>query len=274
MVPTPKILVVDDEAGIRFFLEETLTRDGYQVVTVESGEAAMERMATQEFALALIDLRLTGIGGMEVLSALRQQSPDTAIIVITAHASLETSVEALRLGAHDYLFKPCKTTELRESVRTALLSRQRELRRRELLAFLERSLTNNLEEIRATVVGQSVDLSPGDSGLAGSSSQFLQRDGWAVDLARHVIELDGHVLELSPTEFDLLAYLVRESPRVVSPQELMREVQEYECESWEASDTVRYHIYRIRQKVKSMTGRTDVIRTVRGVGYTISDRRP
>jgi DNA-binding response OmpR family regulator len=119
-----RILVVDDEPGIRFFLEDTLTRDGYQVTAVETGEAAVRAIAVQEFDLALVDLKLTGMGGMEVLAYLRQQSPDTAVILLTAHASLDTAVQALRQGAHDYLFKPCKTVELRESVRTGLLRRQ------------------------------------------------------------------------------------------------------------------------------------------------------
>ena len=271
MVPRARILVVDDEVGVRFFLEEVLTRNGHQVVAVESGEAALECIATQEFDLALIDLMMKGIGGMEVLAALRRQSPDTGAIVLTAHASLETAVEALRQGAHDYLFKPCKTVELRESVRTGLLKRQRELRQRDLLGQLERSLSSSLEEIRATVVEQPVPPPPAIAEPAAGQARFLERGGLIVDFMRHVITLDGHLLELSPTEFDLLAHLVSEAPRVISPQELVREVQGYESEPWEARDIVRYHVYRVRRKIKASTGRTDVIRTVRGVGYTIGE---
>ncbi len=269
MAPKAKVLVVDDEAGIRFFLEETLTRDGHQVATVESGEAALECIATQEFDLALIDLRLKGIGGMEVLTALRRQWPDTVVIMLTAYASLETAVEALRQGAHDYLFKPCKTVEIRESVRTGLLKRQQKLRQRDLVAQLERSLTRSPEDIHPPVVRRPPIPSPATPEPVGEEARFLRHDGLIVDLMRHVITLDGHLLELSPTEFDLLAYLVSEAPRVVSPQELVREVQGYESEPWEARDMVRYHIYRIRRKVKATTGRTDLIQTVRGVGYTI-----
>ena len=108
---TARILVVDDESSIRLFLEETLTNDGHQVVSAVSGEEALVLIAEQSFDLALLDLNLTGIGGMEVLAALRRQSPDTVVIILTAHASLETAVEALRQGAHDYLFKPCKTVQ-------------------------------------------------------------------------------------------------------------------------------------------------------------------
>ncbi len=270
-----KVLVVDDDVSVRFFLEEALARDGHQVVAVESGEAALECIETQEFDLALIDLKMRGIGGMDVLAVLRRQSPDTAVVVLTGHASLETAVEALRQGAHDYLFKPCKTVKLRESVRTGLLKRQRELRRQAVLSKLVHSLSTGLEEIRAT--GRDVVAQPAALRIAGVESEqedeiggrFLQRGELIVDFMRHTITLDGHLLELSPTEFDLVAYLVSEAPRVLSSQELIREVQGYESEAWEARDTVRYHVYRIRRKIKKATGHTGVIRTVRGVGYTI-----
>jgi len=110
MTTAAHILVVDDEAGVRFFLEQLLERDGHQVVAVESGEAALECIAAQEFDLVLVDLRLQGIGGMDVLAAVRDTAPDTPVIVLTAHASLESAMEALRQGAHDYLFKPVRSS--------------------------------------------------------------------------------------------------------------------------------------------------------------------
>ena len=275
-----KILVIDDEPGIRFFLEELLTSDGHQVVAVESATAALRCLTAAEFDLALVDLRLKDIGGMEVLATLRQLSPDTVVIVLTGHASLETAVEALRQGAHDYLFKPCKTVELRDSIRRGLVKRQQKARQRGLLQQVEQHLFTSLQDLRATIVAepstpssplsleQSTSLLLNDE-PAGEGDRFLQRDGLIVDLTRHVITLEGNLLELSPTEFDLLAHLISEAPRVVRPQELVREVQGYETEQWEASETVRYHIYRIRQKIKAATGRRDVIQTVRGVGYLI-----
>ncbi len=269
---TTTILIVDDEPALRFALQEVLTHDGHQVVAVESGAAALERVAHEEFDLALIDLKMKGLGGMEVLASLRRQAPDTAVIVLTAHGSLETAVEALRQGAHDYLFKPCKTVEIRESVRMGLLKRQRVLRQRALLAQLEHSLSSQLEGLR-TVLGEHPVIPPVPFlAPVTKQSRFLQQGGVIVDSMRHVITLDGHLLELSPTEFDMLAYLVSEAPRVVSPRELVREVQGYESELWEARDTVRYHIYHIRQKVKAVTERPDIIRTVRGVGYTINKK--
>lgn len=271
MVSPAKILVLDDDPLIRKYVEKVLAHDGHHVVAVESGKVALECVAEQEFDLALIDLRMPGMGGMEVLAVLRRQSPDTSIIVLTAHASLETSVEALRQGAHDYLFKPCKTVQLRESVRAALLKRQQALRQRKLLIQLEQSMARNLEEIRVAAAEGAAAPHSAPAEPAGEQARFLQRGPLIVDFMRHVITLEGHLLELSPTEFDLLAYLVSEAPRVVSPQELVREVQGYESEPWEARDTVRYHVYRIRRKIKKATGGQGVIRTVRGVGYTIEE---
>jgi DNA-binding response OmpR family regulator len=247
MEPVAHILVVDDEMAIRHFLQRTLTRDGHRVIAVESAAAALAAVADCEFDLALIDLRLKESDGLDLLAALREACPATPVIILTAHASLESAVTALRQGAHDYLFKPCPTVDLRESVRGGLAKREQELQRRQLVATARG--------------GHLADLpTPG--------RPFLQVQGVIVDPARHVVTLDGALLELSPTEFDLVAYLVSESPRVVPAEELIREVQGYLAESWAARDTVRSHMYHIRQKARSATGK-GLVRTVRGVGYTL-----
>lgn len=262
-----RILVVDDEASIRRFLKDLFTGEGYRVVVVDSGEAALAEIAKETFDLALVDLQMPGIGGIEVVKALAKRSPDTAIIVLTAHGSLETSIEALRHGAHDYLLKPTEAGDLRESVRVALRKRQQEQRRNQLLAQLEQSLLQNLEEIRATTGDR-----PESSLSALDSPDVLRWKRLVVDLARHVITLDGHPLELTPTEFDLLTHLVREAPRVLSPQELVSAAQGYESEPWEAREIVRHHIYNIRQKFRDAADHTGIIRTVRGVGYTLASK--
>jgi DNA-binding response OmpR family regulator len=275
-----RILVVEDEPSVRLFLEEVLTGDGYEVVAADSGETALKFISEQVFDLALLDLFLGGINGMEVLGTLRQQSPDTVVILLTAHASLETAVEALRQGAHDYLFKPCKTVQLRESVRQGLLKRQRALNQRQMLHQLEQRLAGELEKIRATLASDLVEspaqismafTSPTPPEPAAEQGRFVQRGGLIVDLAQHVITLDGHLLELSLTEFDVLAYLASEAPRVIPPQELVREVQGHTSELWEARDIVRQYIHSLRQKIMKASGRTDIIRTVRGVGYALHE---
>lgn len=131
MVAKASVLVVDDDMLVRTYLDGVLTHEGYQVVSVESGEAALACVVEQEFDLALIDLKMEGVGGMEVLAAIRRRWPDTVVILLTGHPTLDTVFEALKQGAFDYLFKPCHVAELRESVGKGLLQRQRLLRRRE-----------------------------------------------------------------------------------------------------------------------------------------------
>jgi len=270
MNTSAKILIVDDDDSIRLSLEELLDRDGYQVRAVASGEQALVHIAGEPFDLVLLDLMMKGIGGMEVLAALREQALDTAVIVLTAHGSMETAINALRQGAHDYLLKPTDTASLRESVRTALFKREREQRQRALLRQVEQSLTANLEEIRAAVVQSLLDPEPAAVKATTEDGQRLKRGGLVVDLAQHIISLDEYRLELTPTEFDLLAHLAQESPNVVSPQALCRHVLGYECDRFEAGDIVRHHIHRIRHKAAACAGRPDFIRTVRGVGYALN----
>ena len=266
IIPKAHILIVDDELHIRTSLKELLSRDGYEVVAVESGEAALERIVEEKFDLALVDLKLGKMGGMDVLAEIRQRSPDTITIVLTGHASLETAVETLRKGAHDYLFKPAKPAELRESIHLGLIKRQ-EMQQRDLFEQLD-ILADNLEGIRNSF-NTWRDKSPITQRNVEGERRFLRHGELLVDLARHVVMLDGHMLDLSPTEFEILVYLMNQAPRVISPQEILREVQGYESESWEASEIVRQHIYRIRRKCQEVACSQDIIRTVRGVGYTI-----
>ncbi len=265
-----KILIVDDDDSIRLSLEELLDRDGYQVRAVASGEQALVHIAREQFDLALLDLMMKGIGGLEVLAAIRERTLDTAVIVLTAHGSMETAIDALRHGAHDYLLKPADTASIRESVRTALLKREREQRQRALLLQVQQSLTANLEEIRAAVVQSVPAPEPVAVEMAAENPQRLQRGGLVVDLARHVITLDQCRLDLTPTEFDLLACLAQAAPNVVGAQELVRQVLGYASDRFEAGDIVRHHIHRIRHKASACAGRSDLIRTVRGVGYALN----
>ncbi len=214
MRSTAKILVMDDQPNTRHFLEKVLSQAEYQVVAVESEEAALATLTQQTFDLALLDLKLKGVGGMAVLAALRHQSPDTVVIILTAYASLETALEALRQGAHDYLLKPCQPAQLRESVRQGLLKRQQALQQRGLLSQLAQHMANDLENIRA-ITAQPAESAPAlveqpaprqfaGAAAAESEPRILQWGKLTADLTGHVITLEGQRLELSPTEFDLL----------------------------------------------------------------------
>jgi DNA-binding response OmpR family regulator len=272
---TAKILIVDDEPRIRSFLKDMLTGEERKITTAADGREALDYIADQEFDLVLLDLKMRAIGGMDVLAALHERWPDTAVIVLTAHASLESAVEAVRQGAYDYLFKPCKTNELRESVRAALRERRHKVRQRAIMDRLRRTLSDNLEALRTleSEPSSTPALKEKSPQTRKEGKRFLEWGGLIIDRTRHVATLDGHLLELSPTQFDLLAYLMGEAPRVISPQELVCEVRNYEVEPdpEESRNIVCSHIYHIRESVEAVGGRRDIIRTVRGVGYTMNE---
>jgi two-component system response regulator PilR (NtrC family) len=114
------ILVVDDEASMREFLEILLTKEGHQVAVAADVPGALRRLAEDEIDLVITDLRIGAGSGMEVLRAARQGSMGTEVIVITAFATTENAIQAMKLGAHDYVLKPFKVDELRLVVQKAL----------------------------------------------------------------------------------------------------------------------------------------------------------
>ncbi len=106
-----RLLVVDDEPSLRGVLEELLGEAGYYVETAASGEQALERIRNSTFHVVLTDIRMGGMNGIELIRLIRNMSVETEVIVMTSHASFTTAVEALRLGAYDYLLKPFEDVE-------------------------------------------------------------------------------------------------------------------------------------------------------------------
>jgi DNA-binding NtrC family response regulator len=119
-----RLLVVDDDEGVRTFLAEALERDGHDLTEAGDGATALRLLREDAFDLVLTDLRMPGIDGMEVVRTVRTSSPDTEVIVLTAFGQVKTAVEAMRLGAFDYLEKPVSSpAELRRLVGAALARR-------------------------------------------------------------------------------------------------------------------------------------------------------
>ena len=227
-------LVVDDEKGIRFFLEETLRTIGHVVVTASNGEEALALLQESALDVVMLDLRLGGrIDGMRVLEAIRWRWPETAVIILTAHASLESALAAIREGVDGYLLKPVEPGELRLAVQEALARRKRPPQRR-------------------TKEGQGL----------------LQQGPLSVDLGKNLVAFHDQRLELTSAEFKLLAHLMRNAKRVISPVELVRVVRGYECEDlYEARQIIKWYIYSLRRKVEPVPSNPCHILNVRGVGY-------
>jgi len=115
-----KILLVEDEAVVRESVRDWLIEDGYDVECVETGEEALERIKEKEFGVVVLDLRLPGIDGLQVFEHVKEMTPETKGIIITAYPSKETQEKAKRLGLLDYLPKPFKVEELEKIVSGAL----------------------------------------------------------------------------------------------------------------------------------------------------------
>src|SRR5215470_6450075 len=107
-----RVLFVDDETSLREFMRSELPRLGHEVTVCQDGRAALKALEKSTFDAAILDLRMPGMTGIEVLEQLKQISPDTEAVMMTGHASMETAIDAVRLGAFDYITKPCKLGEI------------------------------------------------------------------------------------------------------------------------------------------------------------------
>ncbi len=134
-----RILLVDDEEGVRETMAAILEREGYEVVSAPSGEEALEHVHGNAFDLLLTDLRMEGMSGVELMAAIRERSPETPSIMLTGYASLDSAIEALREGAYDYLVKPTHVDVLKAAVARGVER-----------GSLARSLHDRVEELDAT----------------------------------------------------------------------------------------------------------------------------
>ena len=108
----PAVLLIDDEEAILAGISYVLEKNGYRVVTANGGEQGLEVFKKENLQLVITDLVMDGIGGLEVLKQVKEIEPETMVVIMTGHGEMDSSIEALRLGASDYLLKPCKEEEL------------------------------------------------------------------------------------------------------------------------------------------------------------------
>lgn len=122
-----KILIVDDEVSMREFLEIMLSKEGYKVSSAGSGQGALKMLNDTIYDLIVSDVQMPGMNGIELLRNVKVVCPDTTVIMITAHASTESGVEAMKAGAYDYITKPFKVDEIKLIIRNALEKKRLEV---------------------------------------------------------------------------------------------------------------------------------------------------
>lgn len=144
-----KILVVDDEPSLRDVLSIMLKKAGYATSTAADGDEAVTRINKEIYDLVITDLKMPGMGGMDVLKAVKSSSPETVVLVVTAFGSAESAVEAMKLGAYDYLTKPFQIDEVQLTIRNAL--EKRRLSTENMLLKREMASHSSL----SSIIGQS-----------------------------------------------------------------------------------------------------------------------
>ncbi len=222
------VLVVDDERKIRGVVGSYLEHDGYAVLQADTGQRALEAVTRGAPDLVVLDLMLPDLAGEEVARSIRTVS-QVPIIMLTAKADADDRVAGLRLGADDYVVKPFSP--------------------RELVARVEAVLR------RA-------------KGTAGTEVLMFEAGGMRIDRDQREVSVDGHEVELTRSEFDLLAVLALAPGRVHSRYELITRVQGYDYEGYER--TVDAHVKNLRKKLGDDPRNPRFITTVTGVGYKLT----
>jgi DNA-binding response OmpR family regulator len=257
--PEARLLIVDDERGLRRTLGSLFKHLGYQVVEAASGAEALEQIARQPFDLVILDLKMPEMDGTAVLEAARPMAPDTVFIILTAYGTLDSAISGIRHGAFDYLLKPSPVEEIVQSVEAGLVERQRRQQQEEdPVALLERALH--------TLKGDAPPEAP-EQPLP--PQRFLQMQGITIDLQRQLVVVDEQPIDLTPTEFELLTYLMQHPDRVISCSEMAAHIRGCEMDERDARVLLRSHIHRLRKKIEPDADSPQLIETVRGSGYML-----
>ncbi|GAC1518833.1 MAG: response regulator transcription factor [Ktedonobacteraceae bacterium] len=231
-----RILVVEDDPSIQRALKRSLLVNGYEVTVVDSGWQAVEIVRAQQPDLILLDLCLPGdVDGMEVCVQVRQWS-QAPIIVVSARSEEQLKVQALDLGADDYLTKPFNTEELLARVRVCLR--------------------------RAAVQGAENATQPD---IISTIDGYLR-----MNLMRHQVFAGEQKVNLTPTEYELLYHLMLNAGKVMTHRVLLREI--WGPEYGDEADYLRVYIRQLRRKVEANSSQPRYIITEPGVGYVFNEQ--
>ncbi len=261
MLQDARILIVDDERSTRLSLSEIFSLRGAVTMTAADGEEALALLKEHNFDLIVLDIKMPGISGLQVLEQVQQISPATIVILLTAHATVDSAIRALREGAFDYLLKPAQPKAIIEVVERGLAKRQEYLRRQDLVGLMEKTV----EAFRKNAP---------EATFAPTIPGIVHAGDIAIDLQRREVLMGDQVLELTPGEFDTLLYLAQHVDQVVSCRELVKAVNGYDLIEITARPIMRVYIHRLRQKIEADANNPQRLVTVRAAGYMLTSRPP
>ena len=265
-IPQARILVVDDETTTRATITRALNLMGYRADEAASGNQALAQLTAYPYDLMLLDLRMPGMDGTEVLQRVQESQPNLLVIVFTAHATLESAIAAVRAGAADYLLKPCTIRDVEAAIARALQHRRERLRRQHLFRVIADALA----------ALQADEEEPASSLPLGRPERFLQCGPVTLDREKRLVvvaqadSMESLDTELTANEAALLAHLMQHPDTVLSYRVLAQGALGYHVSEQEAQGLVRPHISHLRKKVEPDPAHPHLIRTVRGKGYLFS----
>lgn len=224
-----RVFLVDDEKEIADLIELYLRNDGFDVIKCSDGKTALEKIQTEAFDLAILDVMLPDVDGFTLCREIRKKYK-FPVIMLTARTSDSDKISGLTLGADDYVTKPFNPLELMARVK----------------AQIRRFYQYNIPD---------------------ADNDIIKISGLEINTDTHICRLYGEILDLTPIEFRILSLLCKNAGKVISTQELFESV--WEEKYLDSSNTVMVHIRRIREKMHEKPKNPKFIKTIWGVGYKI-----
>jgi len=260
-----KILIIDDEPALRQTLGAILKREGYAPVMVGTGHEGIKKLQEDDYSLVFLDIKLPDAPGTELLPQIHQIHPELPVIILTAHATLEAAMQAVKGGARDFLLKPIDPPAILERVSQILLETQEPHRQREIISQL-RELVAELDSPNgAPAPPENIQTSTEES----DSARYLDCGNMKADLHTRHFMIANEIISLPSTSFDYLVTLMRHSPEPVSFEVLVKESQGYEYTKYEARDITRWHIHQIRKVLEQDSSDPQHLITERDFGYRL-----
>ena len=254
-LPATKVLVVDDERTTRMAISEALNQLGYQALAIESGEEAIRSLEQDNFQVVLLDLEMPGVSGVDVLMAAEEIAPHTAFIVLTAHASTDTAIAALRSGAIDYLRKPSSLQHIVNAVERAAKKQQEQIQQQKAVDLLQQAMST-LHKPESTSAPHPQH-----------NITSLRVGAIEIDTQKQTAVYQQQPLELTPIEYRLLHYLARHPDTVLTYAQLGQASHDMQMDEAEARSLLRIHVYRLSRKLGDKD--TSPIQNLRGRGIIL-----
>lgn len=264
-----RVLVVDDEKSNCVVFVRALQLLGYEAESAENGLWALECLKKTKFDVMLLDLKMPEMDGEAVLASVRTLYPELGVIVLTAHATLESAIGAVKAGAVDYLLKPQKIADIDAAIQRALKRREAVYQKEHLVKVMEQALSALKEE------------NPPLNGPDQTDSPIIQLGRLVIDTEQRLVTIlpeknsietrPSQKVELTEVQIVILVYLANHAQKVVGSSEIATRALGYtELSELEAERIVRPHILRLRRKLENDPQHPQLIRSVRGKGYCFS----